>query len=195
MALIQCPECKKDISTDAKKCPNCGKRVKHGALFWISMAFIGLFILFVIEFRLSQVKTAPQTVKKISKVKAAPKIYTAKDFLGSWQQVITNPTYPNSIARRYMRHTFNSEGTVIIENKADSSNKRQWEYKNGTCIVTWSYRDTRFTESYRLLSANELQLFYFRRERDGKKHEYKKNDRWLRENSRRAKKRTLVDIF
>ncbi len=31
MALKACRECKKDISTDAKVCPSCGKKSPHGA--------------------------------------------------------------------------------------------------------------------------------------------------------------------
>lgn len=28
MALIKCPECQKDVSTEAKVCPHCGKKIK-----------------------------------------------------------------------------------------------------------------------------------------------------------------------
>lgn len=119
----------------------------------------------------------------------------ANKILGSWQTVITNPTYPNSIARRYMRHTFKNDGTVIIENEESSSYKRQWKHKNGVFFVTWRYNDIRFTESYRFLSADELHKFYFTREVAGKKYENKKDDLWLREGSTLAKKRRIVNLF
>ena len=28
MAIVQCPECRNDISTDAAKCPSCGFTLK-----------------------------------------------------------------------------------------------------------------------------------------------------------------------
>lgn len=43
MALIECKDCKKQFSTDAKKCPQCGakKHGKSGAWLWI----VGIIIL------------------------------------------------------------------------------------------------------------------------------------------------------
>ncbi|MBM3859287.1 MAG: hypothetical protein FJ395_06520 [Verrucomicrobia bacterium] len=32
MAMIQCPECKKQVSNEADKCPNCGIPIKRGLL-------------------------------------------------------------------------------------------------------------------------------------------------------------------
>lgn len=45
MALISCKECGKQISSDAKVCPNCG--VKNGKPFW-KPVLIGLFGLIVV---------------------------------------------------------------------------------------------------------------------------------------------------
>lgn len=52
MALAPCPECQKEVSTDAKTCPQCGYRLskKHGGgcgtvLAVGGVAFIGLVIL------------------------------------------------------------------------------------------------------------------------------------------------------
>ncbi len=50
MALINCPECKKEISSHSNKCPHCGcpseesKKEKIGALLALG-ALIGLIIL------------------------------------------------------------------------------------------------------------------------------------------------------
>jgi hypothetical protein len=35
MALKQCKECKKEISSDANPCPNCGKKNPHGMPKWL----------------------------------------------------------------------------------------------------------------------------------------------------------------
>ena len=32
MALIRCKECGTEISSSAKNCPNCGKKIKHTGL-------------------------------------------------------------------------------------------------------------------------------------------------------------------
>ncbi len=43
MALKACSECGKEVSTDAKACPNCGAKQprKVGILGWIAAAFVG----------------------------------------------------------------------------------------------------------------------------------------------------------
>lgn len=55
MALIKCPECGKEISSEAKSCPNCGKPIprpkgkpfyKRG-LFWFFL-IVAIIIAFVI---------------------------------------------------------------------------------------------------------------------------------------------------
>lgn len=45
MALIGCAECKKEISTTAKACPNCGAKVpKSKTWLWIVLAVPVLFL-------------------------------------------------------------------------------------------------------------------------------------------------------
>ena len=49
MALIKCPECRKEISSEAKACPNCGKPIKQSPkkpwykIWWIWL-IIGLSV-------------------------------------------------------------------------------------------------------------------------------------------------------
>lgn len=50
MALVQCPECGKDVSSEAVGCPHCGyalvrpkKNGKAGCGFWILLGVIGIF--------------------------------------------------------------------------------------------------------------------------------------------------------
>lgn len=72
MALIKCPECKKEFSDTVKKCPHCGyknrnnsfvtliksmdKKKKRVCIFFISGICIGLIIIFIVLF-------SPKTVK------------------------------------------------------------------------------------------------------------------------------------
>jgi DNA-directed RNA polymerase subunit RPC12/RpoP len=50
MALIKCPECGKEISDNANKCPNCGNpmyvKKKHSPLGIVSAVICGISILF-----------------------------------------------------------------------------------------------------------------------------------------------------
>jgi len=45
MALRPCKECKKPISTDAKVCPHCGKKVGMSTMSGCLLAVIGFFLL------------------------------------------------------------------------------------------------------------------------------------------------------
>lgn len=48
MALVKCPECGKEISIDAKKCPCCGHRVKKSAAQTVLLAIALLFATWVL---------------------------------------------------------------------------------------------------------------------------------------------------
>lgn len=39
MPLIKCPECNKEISSEALNCPNCGKKIKDNEKFCINCGF------------------------------------------------------------------------------------------------------------------------------------------------------------
>lgn len=45
MALINCPECQREISTEATQCPHCGAKKKSPPSYWWAV-FIGLTIVF-----------------------------------------------------------------------------------------------------------------------------------------------------
>lgn len=45
MALINCKECQKEMSSDVKKCPNCGKDKRNWFMRHKVITFIGIFIL------------------------------------------------------------------------------------------------------------------------------------------------------
>ena len=46
MAIIQCPECKSNVSDKAYKCPNCGIMINKPKRGITGLIFKGLFILF-----------------------------------------------------------------------------------------------------------------------------------------------------
>lgn len=48
MALINCPECKKEISDTAKKCPNCGYKIPTKTKRNVIIIFSIIFIIIVI---------------------------------------------------------------------------------------------------------------------------------------------------
>lgn len=45
MALINCPNCNKNISDKAIKCPQCGKRMKRNKYIFPIIIFISLIII------------------------------------------------------------------------------------------------------------------------------------------------------
>jgi hypothetical protein len=49
MALIKCKECGKEVSSEAKKCPHCGKKLKTSSLgkgiLYVFLILIGLIVL------------------------------------------------------------------------------------------------------------------------------------------------------
>ncbi len=44
MALTSCPDCKKEISSGARECPNCGKRIRPRYILNI-IIFLGSLII------------------------------------------------------------------------------------------------------------------------------------------------------
>jgi len=57
MALKQCKECKKEISTDANPCPHCGKKNPHGMPKWLKYGGGALGALIIISAITSSSKT------------------------------------------------------------------------------------------------------------------------------------------
>lgn len=48
MALVKCPECSKEISSEVKSCPNCGKQLRMGMMKKALIAFGSLIVLVMI---------------------------------------------------------------------------------------------------------------------------------------------------
>ncbi len=74
MALKACPECGKEISTDAKTCPNCGAKQprKVGILGWIAAAFVG-----VVAYNMVTGDDSASTVPAAPSPAPAPVIYNS----------------------------------------------------------------------------------------------------------------------
>ncbi len=116
--------------------------------------------------------------------------------LGSWRSVITNPSHPNSVARRYMRHTFTKDGRVTVEDKEDSSTKRRWRYEDGVYLVELEpYKGERRTAHYRLVTDDELENFQWVAKKGAQEKSRKEDDRWIRQGSDLEKGKKVVDIF
>jgi len=49
MALIECKECGKQISSDAKSCPDCGKQLSKITLFGCMIALLGIVVAILVS--------------------------------------------------------------------------------------------------------------------------------------------------
>ena len=49
MAIVQCSECDKDVSSNAKTCPHCGYKVREkvigGCLAWVAVGTLGIVLI------------------------------------------------------------------------------------------------------------------------------------------------------
>jgi len=123
-------------------------------------------------------------------------VVSRDDIVGQWRSVVTNPAHPNTIANRYMRHSFFNDGTVVIENKEDTVNRGKWEFKDGFFIVTSSYGTSKFFRLYELASLDELLNTRFQSIIDGKPlADYNPKERYIRQGSNAEKKMKIMNIF
>lgn len=66
MALIKCKECGKEISSNAKQCPNCGapKPKQTSFVTWVVAGFIGLLVISGVCSSIFDKKTTPKTQER-----------------------------------------------------------------------------------------------------------------------------------
>lgn len=68
MALTKCKECGKEVSTDAKTCPHCGKEIKKTSIWtkkFSSCGCLAVILLIIIVYAIIKISTgasrSPQT--------------------------------------------------------------------------------------------------------------------------------------
>lgn len=66
MALVKCPECGKEVSDNAKTCPNCGRALKNSVAVPVLLGISCLLAVLVIAFFLP-VYLDPETIKQAIK--------------------------------------------------------------------------------------------------------------------------------
>ncbi len=118
------------------------------------------------------------------------------DIVGQWRNVVKNPSKKNTVAKRYMRHTFFKDGTVEIENKEDSIKTEKWKYENGLYIINSSYEKSKFTKHYKLIDFDKLSQIRFKSIIDGKSFaDYDPKEKFIRQGSATEKKMKIWNIF
>lgn len=87
MALVKCKECNKEVSNQAKNCPNCGAKIKKpiGILGWIGIIFL---VMFMFSF-----------VSVLSKTSSSTQQSTNQEALSEKGQSIKtkHPDWPNDV--------------------------------------------------------------------------------------------------
>ncbi len=94
MALINCPECSKEISDTVKKCPNCGYKFKKkkSIVFWIIIAVVVLIVLGVVGFFGFEYYSAGKLMKE-KKYEASLKQYNKVAFIPGTKNKINEAKY------------------------------------------------------------------------------------------------------
>lgn len=121
---------------------------------------------------------------------------TSDDIVGQWRSVVENPAHPNTVARRYMRHTFFLDGELLVENEENSSVSSNWDYDNGTFVVTRTSGTSEFVEHYRLINRDKLEKILFQSIIDGEPlANYNPEDQFIRQGSGQEGSMRMLDIF
>lgn len=121
---------------------------------------------------------------------------SSDDIVGQWRSVVENPAHPNTVARRYMRHTFFLDGELVVENEENSSVSSHWSYDNGIFIVTRTSGTSEFVEHYRLINRDALEKVLFQSTIDGKPlANYNPEEKFIRQGSVQEGSMKMLDIF
>lgn len=135
MALTPCPECEKQISTDAKTCPHCGKKApnrKSVTCLGVLIAFIvgGIFMIPTFFFSSSE-HSAPK--------KPAYGFISEGDALGICQEQIEKMAkYSSSVEFSYLDYNVHQDkkGTVIVVQNFTAMNSFGAKIpQQGTCRI------------------------------------------------------------
>jgi len=121
---------------------------------------------------------------------------TRDDIVGQWRSVVENPAHKNTIARRYMRHTFFLDGELVVENEENSSVSSNWEYDNGTFVVTRTSGTSEFVEHFKMIDHNTLEKILFQSVVNGEPlASYNPEDQFIRQGSNVEESMKIIGIF
>ena len=76
MALITCKECKKQISSNAKRCPQCGAKKRNPLLFWLIVGVITYFVI---------VPATKQSLNNVTQPRATNPVQVAVPPAADWR--------------------------------------------------------------------------------------------------------------
>lgn len=68
MALYKCPQCSKDVSTDAQSCPHCGAKLKPGVVSK-TFKYFGIFIVVFFSVLVANSILTPEYVSEAGRVR------------------------------------------------------------------------------------------------------------------------------
>lgn len=123
MALVKCGECKKEISSKAKECPNCGSPVKSQTRIGCSGLFL-IFAILVIFSYIAAVTKDPAPNKKLNPKKTKITI-NKKDFKDSnWPFTVNSGTLECRNDVRSKEVIFHANGKTYSVNGAAKTNKK-----------------------------------------------------------------------
>ncbi|NOY71475.1 MAG: hypothetical protein GXP14_03730 [Gammaproteobacteria bacterium] len=222
--LIECKSCTNLIAVTAKSCPTCGapnKYTKMSTKIIGGFFAVVLIITFIGPYQSgSQSSSVPKPAKGSSEPvqpskgekqptekivqptngivieKTTKFVPTADDVIGQWRLQITNPTLKNTVAQRYMRHSFFADGTLQIENKEDTQEVSKWEFTDGTIVVSTTSGTDKYIKYYVFLSRDELEKIRFKSIVDGKIFvDRKEDDKYIRQGSNLEKNKKIYSIF
>ncbi|HVH44498.1 MAG TPA: hypothetical protein VM925_19225, partial [Labilithrix sp.] len=116
---------------------------------------------------------------------APPFVAEKQSVVGAWEQVINNPSMPNSVASDTMRHVFNANGTVTVRMEETKPATFKWTFDQGKHFVAYKYGEFDHKREFHLRSADEAEVL----------ENGKVLDTYVREGSALAHKKTPVALF
>lgn len=124
MSMKNCKECGSKISSNAKVCPKCGKKLKHTgirALVGIAIIFIGIYC----SISITQNNTTPTgssitqeqtkvTLEKFNKIETGMTYQQVIDIIGEEGTISTESSYGNQSMKVYYWYASNKIANATI---------------------------------------------------------------------------------
>ena len=130
MSMINCPECGKEISDKAKKCPNCGYRIENTFnIKWVSILVI-LLIAAIVTVSLIMVNNRRKQEHRISEYKknfsSAIELIQSSSKKTDDCAILIYSVWDNAIQKKFNEIT--DKYTVKEKLSKNASFKEAWEY-------------------------------------------------------------------